>query len=185
MNIEVIDTEFKDLKIILPDIYIDNRGYFFESYNKNSLNSYGLDFDFIQDNQSKSDYGTIRGLHFQTNPCQQTKLVRVLQGEILDVVVDLRSSSLTFGKTFSILLNDINRKQLLVPRGFAHGFAVLSKSAVVLYKVDNLYNPKAERGIMYNDPSFNINWEVPSSERILSDKDKKNELFNPNEIYFK
>jgi dTDP-4-dehydrorhamnose 3,5-epimerase len=184
VKIEIIETEFKNLKIIIPNIYTDNRGYFFESYNKICLNEYSLNFDFIQDNQSKSEYGTIRGLHFQAFPYQQTKLIRVLQGEILDVVVDLRSSCNTFGKVFSIVLSDSNRKQLLVPAGFAHGFAVLSISATVLYKVDNIYNPNAERGIIYDDPLLNINWQIPFSERILSEKDKKNELFNPNEIYF-
>ncbi len=182
---KVIDTFIKDLKIIIPDIFEDHRGYFFESFNKQKFFEHGLKFDFIQDNQSKSGYGTIRGLHFQKEPYAQVKLVRVLFGEIIDVAVDLRASSQTFGKSFSVKLNDENKKQLLIPRGFAHGFGVLSETAIVMYKIDNIYKPESECGLMYNDEHFKIEWEIPDISIILSEKDKKNKLFSFQDIYFK
>jgi dTDP-4-dehydrorhamnose 3,5-epimerase len=183
-KMKVIDTFIPDLKILIPDVYEDQRGYFYESFNKIKLSESGLHFDFIQDNQSKSSYGTIRGLHFQTEPYAQAKLVRVIEGEILDIAIDLRKNRETFGNVYSLKLSSVNRKQLLIPRGFAHGFGVLSEYAVVLYKIDNIYKPEYERGLKYNDAFFNINWEIPQNLIVLSEKDKKNEDFNLNETYF-
>jgi len=184
LKIEIIDTFIKDLKIIIPEIFEDHRGYFYECYNKSLLDQNGLNYDFIQDNQSKSQYGTIRGLHFQTCPYAQAKLVRVMEGEIIDVAIDLRASSQTFGKAFTLKLSADNRKQLLIPKGFAHGFGVLSNFAIVQYKIDNVYNPQSERGIIYNDPHFNLDWEIPDKDIILSEKDQKNEFFERNRSYF-
>jgi dTDP-4-dehydrorhamnose 3,5-epimerase len=184
LKIEIIDTFIKDLKIIIPEIFEDHRGYFFECYNKPLLDQHGLNYDFIQDNQSKSQYGTIRGLHFQVNPFAQAKLVRVMEGEIIDVAIDLRTSSQTFGNAFSLILSADNRKQLLIPKGFAHGFGVLSNFAIVQYKIDNVYNPKSERGIIFNDPNFRIEWGIPKKDIILSEKDKKNEYFERTRTYF-
>lgn len=167
----VKETEIKDLLIVEPKIFADKRGYFFESYNKESYFKAGIDINFIQDNQSKSDYGVIRGLHFQNNPHSQTKLVRALYGKIFDVAVDLRKSSSTFGKWFGIELSDTNQFQLLIPKGFAHGFSVLSKEAVVLYKCDDFYHPETESGIIYNDPKLNIDWQISSKDAKVSEKD--------------
>jgi len=168
---QIDKTPFKDLLVIIPKIFADSRGYFFESHNNKTLELAGLKYDWVQDNQSHSTYGVIRGLHFQKNPAAQTKLVRVLQGEILDVVVDLRRSETTFGKIFCILLSAENKQQLLVPKGFAHGFSVLSETADVLYKCDALYNKESESGICYNDAELAIDWKVPIDQVIVSDKD--------------
>jgi dTDP-4-dehydrorhamnose 3,5-epimerase len=168
---QIDKTPFKDLLVIIPKIFADSRGYFFESHNNKTLELAGLKYDWVQDNQSHSTYGVIRGLHFQNNPAAQTKLVRVLQGEILDVVVDLRRSEPTFGQAYSILLSAENKQQLLVPKGFAHGFSVLSESADVLYKCDALYNKESESGICYNDAELAIDWKVPVDQVIVSDKD--------------
>ena len=165
-------TPFKDLLVITPTTYTDNRGCFFESYNYNTFELAGLRYDWVQDNQSHSTYGVIRGLHFQKNPSAQTKLVRVLQGEILDVVVDLRKSEPTYGKVFSILLSSDNKQQLLVPKGFAHGFSVLSQTADVLYKCDALYSKESESGIRYSDTELAIDWKIPSDQVIVSEKDQ-------------
>ena len=181
---EIESTGIDDLKIIIPNVFEDSRGYFFESYNKNELENNGLFYNFIQDNQSKSKYGTIRGLHFQINPFAQAKLIRVLQGTILDVVVDLRSEKLSFGKVFSVELSDENKKQLLIPEGFAHGFSVLSETAVVSYKINNLYSPDSERAIKFNDELLNIDWKIEDKKVIVSGKDSKNENFNKRNIYF-
>lgn len=170
MRIE--ELHIKDLLIIEPDVFGDERGYFFESYNHEKFINNGLEFNFIQDNEAKSSKGVLRGLHFQNPPYSQTKLIRVIKGEILDVVVDLRNSSKTFGKSFSILLNDQNKKQLLVPKGFAHGYIVLSEEAIVSYKVDEKYLPSAESGILWNDSSLGIDWKLTESEIVLSAKDK-------------
>jgi dTDP-4-dehydrorhamnose 3,5-epimerase len=167
----VINTDIPDLFIIEPKIFADSRGYFFESYSKQKLEIFGKFFEFIQDNQSKSVYGVIRGLHYQLAPYAQTKLVRVLQGTILDVAVDIRKGSPTFGKSFSVELSDENFRQLLIPKGFAHGFSVLSQTAVVLYKCDAQWNKEAERGIIYNDESLKIDWKIPKNKIILSEKD--------------
>ncbi len=175
---KIIPTEFKDLVIIEPKIFEDERGYFFESFNKNKFQEQGLNFDFFQDNQSKSNYGVLRGLHFQLNPKAQSKLVRVLQGSIWDVAVDLRKNSATFGKWFGLELSAENKKQLLIPKGFAHGFSVLSDETVVLYKCDDYYSPQDERGIIYNDSFLNIDWKIPASKVVLSAKDEKHPQFN-------
>ena len=168
---QIDKTPFKDLLVLTPKIFADNRGYFFESHNNKTLELAGLRYDWVQDNQSHSTYGVIRGLHFQKNPAAQTKLVRVLQGESLDVVVDLRRFEPTFGQVFSIVLSAENKQQLLVPKGFAHGFSVLSETADVLYKCDALYNKESESGICYNDAELAIDWKVPSDKAIVSEKD--------------
>jgi dTDP-4-dehydrorhamnose 3,5-epimerase len=165
-------TEFPGLLIFEPKVIEDSRGYFFECYNERTFSEGGINIKFVQDNQSQSSYGVIRGLHYQLPPHAQTKLVRVLQGEILDVAVDIREGSPTYGKYFSIHLSGDNKKQLLIPHGFAHGFSVLSQTAVVLYKCDTLYNKESERGILYNDPALAINWKIDAGKAVISDKDK-------------
>jgi dTDP-4-dehydrorhamnose 3,5-epimerase len=168
-------TDFKDLFLFEPKVFGDDRGYFFESFTQNVFDSEtGHTNIFVQDNQSKSSYGTLRGLHFQKGKSAQTKLVRVLSGSVLDVVVDLRPNSITFKKSFSVELSAENKMQLFVPRGFAHGFVVLSETAEFFYKCDNYYNPQAEGGLLFSDPDLNIDWKVPHAQLILSDKDKKN-----------
>ena len=164
-------TFIKDLVLLNPAVFKDERGYFFEAYNKSKLEDLGVQIDFVQDNQSFSKKGTLRGLHYQNPPFAQTKLVRVLEGEIMDVVVDLRKDSPTFGKHFEIVLSSENKKQILVPQGFAHGFSVLSETAVVLYKCDQYYNKKSEGGIRYDDVNLNIDWGMDLSEAIVSEKD--------------
>jgi dTDP-4-dehydrorhamnose 3,5-epimerase len=164
-------TVIKDLVIINPSVFEDSRGYFFEAYNKSKFQESGIDYQFIQDNQSFSKRGVIRGLHLQINPFAQAKLVRVLEGEILDVAVDLRKNSATYGQHFSMVLSAENKKQLMVPHGFAHGFSVLSETASVLYKVDQLYHKESERGIRYDDPTLAIDWQLDPNEIIVSDKD--------------
>lgn len=175
---KVIATEFRGLMILEPKIIGDNRGYFMESYNQKALLEAGIDIKFVQDNQSSSAKGVLRGLHFQNAPYAQTKLVRVLSGTILDVVVDLRKSEPTFGKTYSIELSDENKRQLLVPKGFAHGFVVLSNRAEVFYKCDEYYNAQAEGGIFYDDPKLGIDWQIESKDLILSDRDKVHPILN-------
>jgi dTDP-4-dehydrorhamnose 3,5-epimerase len=172
-----IQTPIRDLLIFEPRVFEDSRGYFFESYNLQTYRAEGVDINFVQDNQSSSQYGVIRGLHYQMNPYAQAKLIRVLVGKILDVAVDIRKGSPTFGKSFSIELSADNKKQLLVPHGFAHGFSVLSNHAEVLYKCDAFYNKESEGGILYNDPSINIDWKIPSGKEIVSEKDIKLPLF--------
>lgn len=164
-------TFIEDLVIITPTVFEDSRGFFFEAYNQAKFLENGIDYQFIQDNQSFSKRGVIRGLHLQINPFAQAKLVRVLEGEILDVAVDLRKNSATYGQHFSVILSAENKKQLMVPHGFAHGFSVLSETASVLYKVDQLYHKKSERGIRYDDPTLAIDWQVNPNEAIVSDKD--------------
>lgn len=181
---KVLKTEIPDLYIIEPKVFEDERGYFFESYNKVVLQEQGIDITFVQDNQSKSGYGVLRGLHYQLNPKPQTKLVRVFLGAIWDVAVDLRKNSPTYGKWFGCELSAENKKQLLVPVGFAHGFSVLSDEAVVFYKCDEFYSPQHERGIIYNDPYLNIDWKIPASTAILSPKDTKHPLFSEADINF-
>ena len=169
---KVIETNISGLLIIEPRVFEDNRGYFFESYNKKLLNKAGLDLEFVQDNQSLSSYGVIRGFHYQLSPYAQTKLVRVLLGKVLDVVVDIRQGSLTFGHSFSIELSSDNKKQMLIPQGFAHGFSVLSEQAVFAYKCDKYYNPDSESGFNPFDPDLAIDWQIPEEDRIVSEKDK-------------
>ncbi len=166
-----IATEIPDLLVFEPKVFEDNRGYFFESYNEKIFEQEGVDIRFVQDNQSSSSYGVIRGLHYQLDPYAQTKLIRVLSGRILDVAVDLRKGSPTYGRHFDLELSAENRKQLLVPKGFAHGFSVLSEKAEVMYKCDAFYNKRSEGGIAFNDPALNIDWQIPADKAIVSDKD--------------
>lgn len=175
---KVVQTGFSGLVVLEPRILRDSRGFFLESYNRSTLLGLGIDVTFVQDNLSKSMRGTLRGLHFQKAPHAQSKLVSVLLGSILDVVVDLRSKEPTFGKHFAITLDDNNRQQLLIPKGFAHGFVVLSESAEVFYKCDEFYVPASEAGILYNDPQLGIDWKVPDEKLILSDRDKKHPLLS-------
>ncbi|MGL4759162.1 MAG: dTDP-4-dehydrorhamnose 3,5-epimerase [Patescibacteria group bacterium] len=167
-----IETGIDGLYILEPNVWEDGRGYFFESYSKEKLDSLGLKYDFIQDNESKSSFGVLRGLHLQKDEHSQAKLVKVTKGEVLDVALDLRPKSKTYGKWYSIVLNEKNKKQLLIPRGFAHGFLVLSQDAVFNYKVDNLYNKDSEVSIDPFDENININWGLKKEDLILSEKDK-------------
>lgn len=169
---KISETTIKDLLVLEPHIFKDKRGYFFESYNVNEFKKYGLNIDFLQDNQSRSDYGVIRGLHMQTGEFAQTKLVRVLEGRVYDVAVDLRPNSLTYRKWYGIELSVENQFQLLIPKGFCHGFSVLSDTAVIFYKCDTFYNKDSEYGIKYNDPSLNIDWRIPKKDIIVSPKDE-------------
>jgi dTDP-4-dehydrorhamnose 3,5-epimerase len=167
----IISTLINGLYVIEPNVFKDNRGYFFESYNKSQLNKMDLEYDFVQDNISYSHFGSIRGLHFQKKEYAQAKLVYVLYGTVLDVVVDLRKNSQTFGKYFSIELSAENHKQLLIPRGFAHGFSVLSKHAVFYYKCDNIWHKPSEMGIRFDDPHLAIDWRLNIDAAIISEKD--------------
>jgi dTDP-4-dehydrorhamnose 3,5-epimerase len=171
-------TNIPGLVVFEPRIFEDNRGYFFEAYNESVFASEGYQFNFIQDNQSFSRYGVIRGLHYQLDPFSQTKLVRVLEGRILDVAVDIRRGSPSFGKYVSMELSDENKKQLLIPPGFAHGFSVLSETATVLYKCDSLYNKDSEAGIRFDDPALKIDWKIPEDRQIISGKDAGLPLFS-------
>ena len=164
-------TFIEDLVIVNPTVFEDSRGYFFETYNQSKFHENGIINQFIQDNQSFSKRGVVRGLHLQINPFAQAKLVRVLQGEILDVAIDLRKNSATYGQHVSVVLSADNKKQLMVPHGFAHGFSVLSETASVLYKVDQLYHKESERGIRYDDPTLAIDWQLEPNEIIVSEKD--------------
>ena len=183
MKIET--TPLQDCFIVHDTVFPDDRGYFFESFNKQRfLKETGLDINFVQDNQSKSVRGVLRGLHFQTGDAAQAKLVRVIEGSVYDVAVDLRKSSSSFGKAFGIELTADNHKQLFIPRGFAHGFVVTSASCVFFYKCDNYYNKSAESGMMYNDPALKINWPIAEEELIISEKDKENPSFNEAQQFF-
>lgn len=164
-------TDIPGLLIFEPAVYGDSRGYFFESYNEKVFLNTGLNIRFVQDNQSSSIYGVIRGLHYQLNPHAQIKLVRVLQGKILDVAVDIRKGSPYYGKSVQVELSEDNKKQLLIPAGFAHGFSVLSEKAVVMYKCDSFYNKESEAGIRFNDPDLGIDWQIEAGKEIVSDKD--------------
>lgn len=166
------ETSIKDLYVITPRVFKDNRGYFFESFNSKHFDERGINSNFVQDNQSFSEKGTIRGIHFQKGEHAQAKLVRVLEGEVLDVAVDLRKESPTYGQHYSVILSAQNKKQLYVPRGFGHGFSVLSDTAIFSYKCDNFYNKESEGGIIFNDPDLSIDWKVPASEALISEKDK-------------
>ena len=181
---KITSTPFEGLLVLEPRIFSDERGYFFESYNSTTFEKLGLNFNWLQDNQSSSSYGVIRGLHFQKAPYAQTKLIRVLQGEIYDVVVDLRQASATYGQTYAIRLSRENQLQLLIPKGFAHGFSVLSDEADVLYKCDTLYNKESESGILYNDPVLEIDWQVPVDKQIVSEKDLVLPMFDAKQIIF-
>ncbi|PWB21706.1 dTDP-4-dehydrorhamnose 3,5-epimerase [Flavobacterium sp. HTF] len=168
----IVKTFIKDLIIVEPTVFGDERGYFFESYSKTKFLDLGIDIDFVQDNQSFSKKGTLRGLHYQNPPFAQTKLIRVLDGEIIDIAVDLRKKSPTYGKVFTILLSAENKKQLLVPQGFAHGFSVITETASIMYKCDQFYNKASEGGIKYDDPSLNIDWGMDLEKAIVSEKDQ-------------
>ena len=170
-------TEIEGAWILEPKVFGDSRGYFMESYKKIDFEQHIGRVDFIQDNESKSSYGVLRGLHYQKGEASQAKLVRVIQGRVLDVAVDLRKSSPTFGKHIMVELSDENKRQFFIPRGFAHGFLVLSKEAVFSYKVDNVYSPKDECSIRFNDPILNIQWPIADSEMLLSPKDTEGVLF--------
>ncbi|HEY3371366.1 MAG TPA: dTDP-4-dehydrorhamnose 3,5-epimerase [Prolixibacteraceae bacterium] len=181
---KIIETSIPGLLIIEPRVFADQRGYFFESYNQQSLQEAGISNLFIQDNESKSGRGVIRGLHYQLAPYAQAKLVRVIQGRVYDVAVDCRKGSPTFGQSFGLELSEDNKLQFFVPKGFAHGFSVLSETAIFSYKCDQLYNPAAERGIRYNDPALKINWGIDSSDAIVSGKDTISPLFADAEMNF-
>jgi dTDP-4-dehydrorhamnose 3,5-epimerase len=170
----VEETPLKDCFLIHDTFFEDERGYFFESFNAQKFSKEtGVEINFVQDNQSRSSKGTLRGLHFQAGEHAQAKLVRVLRGEVLDVAVDIRSSSPTFGQYYSVLLSETSRTQFFIPRGFAHGFIVLSEQADFFYKCDNYYNKSAEGGIIYNDPELNIDWKIETADLIISAKDKE------------
>jgi len=179
MYMKVVPTNLDGCFVIEDSRFIDERGYFFESFNKKKFfETTGLEVDFVQDNQSLSEKGVLRGLHFQKGEYAQAKLVRVLSGTVLDVAVDIRKNSPTFGQHFSIELSEHSSTQLYIPRGFAHGFVVLSDKAVFFYKCDNYYNKASESGLLYNDPELNINWSLPEEKLILSEKDKVNPLLS-------
>ena len=167
-----IETHIRGLLVFEPKVFEDSRGYFFESYNENVFREQGIDIRWVQDNQSSSGYGVVRGLHYQLPPFAQAKLIRVLRGKILDVAVDIRKGSPTYGKSYCKVLSAKNKRQLFIPQGFAHGFSVLSEKAEVLYKCDGFYNKEAEAGIIYNDAELNIDWRIPAKDAIISDKDK-------------
>jgi len=169
---KAIETKLKGCFILEPNVFKDSRGYFFESLNQNKFNALiGQEVNFVQDNESFSSKGVLRGLHFQTGDYAQAKLVRAVKGTVLDVVVDMRKESPTFSKHFSIELSEDNKRQLFVPRGFAHGFIVLSETAIFSYKCDNFYNKPSEKGLRYDDPSLAIDWRLPTKEFIVSEKD--------------
>lgn len=169
----IIETKIKDLLILEPKVFGDERGYFFESYTKKVFDDLvETKYDFVQDNESKSSYGVLRGLHYQIAPYSQAKLVRVLQGRVYDVAVDLRKNSSTYGEWVSVELSSENKKQFLIPKGFAHGFCVLSETATFAYKCDEYYRPETERGIIYNDPTLAIDWIVKDVDISVSNKDR-------------
>jgi dTDP-4-dehydrorhamnose 3,5-epimerase len=174
---EIVKTGFNGLVVIKPDVFTDSRGYFFESFNTASYKNAGIDFLPVQDNESRSSKGVIRGLHYQLRPYHQAKLIRVIEGKIFDVALDIRKDSPTFRKWFGIELDSNSKTQLFIPGGFAHGFSVLSDIAVILYKVDNIYNKLSERGINLNDPDLNIDWKLGNVSPVISEKDLKNPLF--------
>ncbi len=170
---EVQKTEIDGLLVIRPKVFEDSRGYFFESYNEKLFREAGVDTRFVQDNQSRSSYGVIRGLHMQKKPHAQAKLLRVLEGAIYDVAVDMREGSPTFGKWYGLEITSANRIQLFIPAGFCHGFSVLSDTTTVLYKCDVFYHPESEAGIRYNDPELGIDWKIPADQVSVSEKDSK------------
>lgn len=188
---KVIKTAIEDVVIIEPDVFGDARGYFFESYSQKKFDEQVRPVKFVQDNESKSKYGVLRGLHFQKGKDAQSKLVRVVKGRVLDVAVDIRKGSPTFGKYVAVELTEDNHRQLFVPRGFAHGFSVLSEEAIFQYKCDNLYAPQSEGAITWNDPDINIDWQLPAEDVLLSAKDSAHpmlkdatDLFDYNVDYY-
>lgn len=180
---EYIETNIKDVWIIKPRVFEDARGYFMETYRYEEFNEKIGRIDFVQDNESRSTYGVLRGLHYQKGKWSQAKLVRVIEGRVLDVAVDLRKSSPTFGKYVAVELSAENKQQLFIPRGFAHGFVVLSSTAVFVYKVDNVYMPSAEASIRFDDPKVGIEWPIQSEDMILSDKDLLGKPFNEADFF--
>ncbi len=173
-----IKTDIDGVIIVEPHIFGDKRGYFFESYEENEFKRNGIKSRFVQDNQSKSSYGVVRGLHLQRPPYSQAKLVRVISGCVLDVAVDLRPGSKTFGKYVAVELSDENQRQLFIPRGFAHGFSVLSETAIFAYKVDDIFAPAYEFGLRYDEPQINVDWKIPAKDIITSDKDRVSHSLN-------
>lgn len=172
----IIKTPIEGLLVIEPQVFRDQRGWFIETYQEERYRAAGVDARFVQDNQSCSSYGVVRGLHFQRPPYTQSKLVSCTHGRVLDVAVDLRKNSPTFGQHFAVELNEDNHLQFFIPKGFAHGFSVLSETAVFSYKCDELYHPEADGGILLSDPALLIDWQIPVSDRILSEKDKHHPL---------
>jgi len=172
-----IDTPIEGLKVFEPKIWGDDRGYFYEAYNRNVFMEAGIMCEFVQDNQARSTYGVLRGLHYQVPPYAQSKLVRVIEGEVLDVVVDIRPESDTYGQHYSILLSAENKRQFFVPRGFAHGYVVLSETAEFFYKCDNFYNKESEGALLCSDPKLAIDWKIKIEDAVLSEKDQINTLF--------
>ncbi len=175
---EIIKTKIQDLVIIQPKFIGDERGYFMESFKENWFKENFPHLHFVQDNESQSDYGVLRGLHFQHPPYAQTKLVRVIQGKVLDVAVDLRKDSPTYGQHETIILSAENKTQFLIPQGFAHGFLVLSEKAIFAYKVDNVYAPNHDAGLLWNDPELGIDWQIPTEDILLSAKDRVQPTWN-------
>jgi len=181
---EIIKTKIPGLLVIRPKVFEDSRGYFFESYNESKFLDNNINMRFVQDNESKSQYGVIRALHYQLAPYAQTKLVRVVVGKVFDVAVDIRKGSPTFGQWEGIELSGENKTQLLIPKGCAHGFVVLSESAIFSYKCDEVYNKQAERGIKYNDPEISVDWKIDLSKAIISERDKNLPSFKDAEYNF-
>lgn len=181
---QVIKTSFPGLVVIEPRIHEDARGYFFESWQSERYKDAGIEALFIQDNESKSSRGVVRGLHYQLDPWSQAKLVRVVEGRVFDVAVDLRKGSPTFGRWFGVVLDGISKKQMFIPRGFAHGFSVLSKMAVFSYKCDNVYNPEAERTLNLYDPRLDIDWNLNDTEPLVSKKDREAPYLDQAEMNF-
>lgn len=188
-----IKTKIPDVIMIEPDIFADDRGYFMETYRNDKLQeALGFNIDFLQDNESKSSYGVLRGLHFQLPPFAQSKLARAIKGKILDIAVDIRKGSPTFGQYVAVELSEENKRMLFIPRGFAHGFVVLSDEAILSYKVDNYYAREFDRGVAFDDPTLNIDWKIDSEHLLLSDKDKMqpllldaDQLFDYNEDFYR
>lgn len=175
---QIIKTEIEGVFIIKPQLFKDGRGYFFESFSQREFEEKVSKITFVQDNESKSSYGVVRGLHFQRPPFAQSKLVRVIKGAVLDVAVDLRKNSPTYGKHITVKLTEENHLQLFIPQGFAHGFSVLSNEAIFQYKCDNFYNKESEDSILWNDKNLNIDWKIPEKKIILSEKDKTSQTFD-------
>lgn len=180
---EYEETSIKGVWILTPKVFNDNRGYFFEAWKKSDFEAHVGKVDFIQDNESKSSYGVLRGLHYQKGEYSQAKLVRVIKGKVLDVAVDLRKSSPTFGKHVMVELSEDNKRQLFIPRGFAHGFLVLSPEAVFTYKVDNIYAPAHEASIRWNDPQIGINWPIDQKDVVTSPKDLEGKDFQDADFF--
>ena len=175
---KVIKTKLEGVVIIEPQVFFDDRGYFFESFSQQRFNEQVAPITFVQDNESKSSYGVLRGLHFQKPPFAQSKLVRVVKGKVLDVAVDLRKGSPPFGQYESVVLSEENKRQFFIPQGFAHGFAVLSEEAIFQYKCDNYYAPQSEGSVRWNDPTIAIDWQLPEKDIILSAKDEQAPLLS-------